>query len=135
MTAIVDPQLPFRMDAYPIERGVITSQPHFRGAMDLSLALCRFENDKQAASKLGIDPGALSCKKGGSKPWSVDEMRRTMEIGQNLIPLAWLASQYGHGLVLLETEAERRERGHRERIAELEFKNRVLTDALRGVSA
>jgi hypothetical protein len=135
MTIIDDPQLPFRMDAYPIERHVITTQPSFRGAMDLSLALCKFVSDKQAAAKIGVDAGAYSCKKNGSKPWAIEEVRRVMEIGQNLIPLSWMAQQYGHGLVLLETEAERRDRGSRERIAELEFKNRVLTDALRGVSA
>jgi len=135
MTPIDEPQLPFRMDAYPIERNVIIAQPNFRGAMNLSIDLCRFENDKQASGKVGVDAGAYSCKKNGQKPWSVDEMRRVMEIGQNLMPLSWLAHQYGHGLVLLETEAERRDRISQERIVELEFKNRVLTDALRGVAA
>lgn len=135
MTTIVQPSLQFRIDAYPIERAKIVTQPNFAGAMDLSLSLCGFENDKDAARKLDMDCGALSCKKSGQKPWNVAEVCRVMERGQHLIPLAYLAHQYGHGLVLLETEAERRERAMREEIAELRMKNQVLIDAINGKSA
>ena len=55
-----------------------------------------------------------------------------MDAGQNLIPLAWLAAQYGHGLVMLETEAERRERALIEALETERVKVRVLTDALHG---
>src|SRR5690348_1606370 len=132
MTTIVQPDLKFRMDAYPIDREKIIGQPHFHGVMDLSLSLCGFDNDKDAARQLGIDSGAFSCKKNGSKPWSVDEMRRVMERGQNLMPVAYLAAQYGHGLVMLETEAERRERALREEVEALKNDKRVLIEALRG---
>lgn len=132
MTTIEHPQLPFRVDAYPVDRNMITSQPSFLGAMGLSLSLCKFENSKDAARKLDIDSGAYSCKKNGEKPWSVNEVRRVMEIGQNLIPLVWLAHQYGHGLVMLETEAERRERSLRDALEAERVKVRVLTDALHG---
>lgn len=114
MTPIDQPPLPYRMDAYPIEREVITSQPNFRGAMDLSLTLCGFDSDKDAARALKIDPGLFSRRRTGQAAWQVDDVARVMERGQNLIPLAWLASRYGHGLVMLETEAERRERAARE---------------------
>ncbi len=132
MTAIDQPALTFRMDAYPLEREVIVSQPNFRGAMDLSLALCGFESDKDASRALGIDPGLLSRRRTGSAPWQVDDMRKTMERGQNLIPLAWLANQYGHGLVMLETEAERRERAQRDLITEQAGKIAYLESLVRG---
>jgi hypothetical protein len=135
LTTIVQPDLQFRMDAYPVERDKIVIQPNFRGAMELSLSLCRFENDKDAARQLGMDGSALSCKKSGQKPWNVDEVQRVMERGQHLIPLAYLAHQYGHGLVMLETEAERRERALREQVAALQHEKRVLIEALRGSGA
>lgn len=117
MTTVVDPlPLRFRMDAYPVERDVITSLPTFNRAMDLSQSLIKAENSKDLARKLRIDSGAFSCKQNGTKPWNVDEVQRSMELGQNLIPVAWLAHRYGHGLVMLETEAERRERAMREQL-------------------
>src|SRR5690348_5123967 len=129
MTTIVQPDLQFRMDAYPIEREKIVAQPNCRGAMELALSLCGFDNDKDAARQLDIDSGALSCKRSGQKPWNVDEVKRVMERGQHLIPLAYLAHQYGHGLVMLETEAERRERALREQVAALQNEKRVLIEA------
>jgi len=132
MTTIEQRQFPFRVEAYPMDRHIITTQPNFVKAMDLALTLCKFESSKDAARKLEIDAGAFSCKKDGNKPWSVDEVRRVMDAGQNLIPLAWLAAQYGHGLVMLETEAERRERGLMEALEAERVKVRVLTDALHG---
>lgn len=135
MTTVVQPSLAFRIDAYPLERDKIVAQPNFTAAMDLSLSLCGFENDKDAARKLDMDSGALSCKKSGQKPWNVSEVCRVMERGQHLIPLTYLAHQYGHGLVLLETEAERRERALREEIAELRMRNQVLVDAINGKPA
>lgn len=119
MTTVVDPlPLRFRMDAYPVDRDVIVGLPSFSRAMDLSQSLIKAQNSKDLARKLKIDSGAFSCKQNGSKPWNVEEVQRTMELGQNLIPVAWLAHRYGHGLVMLETEAERRERAMREQLAE-----------------
>lgn len=132
MTPIEQPRIPFRMEAYPVERDVITSQPNFEGAMDLALRLCRFENDKDAARGLDIDAGLFSKRRNGQAPWQIPDVRKVMERGQCLIPLAWLAHQYGHGLVMLETEAERRERSLREELAAERNKVRVLTDALHG---
>lgn len=132
MSAVEQPNLTFRMEAYPVERELIVSQPNFRGAMDLSLALCRFDNDKDAARALEIDQGLLSKRRNGQAPWQVDDMVKVMERGQNLIPLAYLSHRYGHGLVMLETEAERRERALREQIVQLQMEKRVLTEAIRG---
>lgn len=117
MKPVERPQLPFRMDAYPVDRDVIVAQPNFAKAMDLSLTLCKFENDKHAAAKLNIDQGLFSKRRNGQSPWQIPDMRAVMERGQNLIPLVWLAHQYGHGLVMLETEAERRERAMRDQLA------------------
>lgn len=117
MSRVVDPlPLRFRMDAYPVDRDVIHALPSFNRAMDLSQSLIKALNAKDLARKLKIDSGAFSCKQNGTKPWNVDEVQRTMELGQNLIPVAWLAHRYGHGLVMLETEAERRERAMREQL-------------------
>ena len=136
MTGVDDPrELPFRMDAYPLDRDVITSQPTFTRAMALSLSLVKANNDKDLARKLRIDTGAFSCKQNGTKPWSVDEVSRAMKLGQNLIPLAWMAGQYGHGLVMLETEAERRERAMRDGIAERDAKIAYLESLVRGRAA
>lgn len=118
MTEIVyPPELAFRMEAYPIDRNVITAPATFNRAMDLCLSLVAADNAKDLARKLKIDPGAFSCKLSGTKPWGQDEIDRAMRAGQNLIPLAWWAARYGHGLVMLETEAERRERAMRETMA------------------
>lgn len=134
MTDVVQPSLPYRIEAYPVPRETIAAQTSFVGAMNLSLSLCNFKSDKQAADKLDIDPGLLSSRKQGTKPWQVDDMRKVIEYGQHAAPLAWLGHQYGLGLVVLETEAERRERSHLERIAQLESENRVLINAIRGTT-
>lgn len=132
MSTVEQPHLTFRMEAYPVDRDVIVNQLNFRGAMDLSLTLCRFDNDKDAARALDIDQGLLSKRRNGQAPWQVDDMVKVMERGQHLIPLTYLAHRYGHGLVMLETEAERRERAMREEIAQLRMEKRVLTEALHG---
>jgi hypothetical protein len=126
------PRLPFRMDAYPVDRDVVVQQPNFERAMDLSLSLCRFANDKEAAAKLGIDQGLFSKRRSGQSPWQVPDIRKVMERGQNLIPLAWLAHQYGHGLVMLETEAERRERAMREQLQDSAEKIAYLEQLVQG---
>jgi hypothetical protein len=135
MSEIVQARIPFRVQAYPLARESILEQPTFTGAMKLAMSLCKFKNDKDAARILDIDSALLSKRSSGIAPWQVEDMRKVMDHGQNLVPLAWLAHQYGHGLVMLETEAERRERIHLERIAELEMKNRVLIDAINGRTA
>lgn len=132
MQTVDQPSLPYRMDAYPVEREVIVSQPNFRGAMDLSIALCGFDNDKDAARALGIDAGLFSRRRTGQAPWQVDDMRKVMERGQNLIPLAWLSHSYGHGLVMLETEAERRERAMRETLTQQAEKIAYLESLVQG---
>ena len=133
MNEIVDPpEIAFRMDAYPVERGVINACQNFTRAMDLSLSMVSAENGKDLARKLRIDPGAFSCKVNGQKPWSQDEVDRAMRLGNNLIPLAWWAHRYGHGLVLLETEAERRERAQRELITEQASKIAYLESLVTG---
>lgn len=132
MTTIEQPSIAFRMDAYPIDRDLIVNRPSFAGAMELAISLCNFENDKQAASRLDIDAALYSKRKNGQAEWQMPDVRRVMERGQNLIPLAWLANQYGHGLVMLETEAERQNRELREQLDAERLKNRVLVDALHG---
>lgn len=135
MKTVGDPMpLPFRMDAYPVDRDLITNLPTFSRAMGLSHSLIKAENDKDLARKLRIDSGAFSCKQNGSKPWNIDEVQRSMELGQNLIPVAWLAHRYGHGLVMLETEAERRERAMREGLAERDAKIAYLEALVTGAT-
>ena len=46
--------------------------------------------------------------------------------------IAWLAHRYGHGLVMLETEAERRERAMREGLAERDAKIAYLEGLVTG---
>lgn len=135
MTAVDRPQLPFRIDAYPIEREVIIAQPNFDKAMDLALTLCRFKNDKDAAHKLKIDQGLFSKRRNGQAPWQVPDIRAVIERGQNLIPLTWLAHQYGHGLVMLETEAERRERAMHDELEARDLKIAYLEALLTGKAA
>jgi hypothetical protein len=136
LSAVVDPlPLVFRMDAYPVDHDVIHALPNFNRAMDLSQSLIHAQNAKDLARKLRIDTGAFSCKQNGQKPWNIDEVVRTMELGQNLIPLAWLSHRYGHGLVMLETEAERRERAMREDLAERDRKIAYLESLMMGKPA
>src|SRR5690606_33705100 len=104
-------------------------------AMELALALCKFTNDKEAANKLGIDQGLFSKRKNGQAPWQIPDIRAVMERSQSLIPLAWLSSQYGHGLVVLETEAERRERSMRDSLAERDQKIAYLEQLVMGKAA
>ena len=132
MTEIEQPSLPLRMEAYPVERSMIFAQPNFRGAMNLSLDLCGFQSDKDAARALGIDAALLSRRRNGQAPWQHDDAVKVMQRGQHLIPLAWQAHQFGHGLVMLETEAERRERAMRDGLAERDAKIAYLEQLVQG---
>ncbi|MBS0218101.1 MAG: hypothetical protein JSR63_07925 [Proteobacteria bacterium] len=128
----VDRPLNFRMEAYPVDREVIFELPTFNKAMDLTLSLCDFENDKDAARKLQIDPGLFSKRRTGQAPWQVNDVDRVMQFRQTLLPVAWWAHRYGHGLVMLETEAERRERGMREELAQANDKIKYLESLVTG---
>lgn len=89
-------------------------------------------DDKEIYCELGIDPATWSRIKSDQANLPSNMIGRFCEIVDNVIYVQWICHQVGHYPVLTKTEAERRAEAAERRAAELEEKNRVLTELLHG---
>lgn len=88
--------------------------------------------DKEIYSAWGVDAGTFSRMKKGEATPQGDAVRAFCEIVGNRIYPEWLAFQVGCGLVVIQTEAERRAAVAEARAAEAERENRLLRELLQG---
>lgn len=107
MTPVEQHPLPLRLCAADVHRDEVMALPSFQRVMEYTLARGPWANDKDAARQLRIDPALYSRRRNGEAPWTVDDMAKVIAATQCMAPLVWIAGQVGHGLVMLETEAER----------------------------
>lgn len=89
-------------------------------------------DDKAIYMELGIDPATFSRIKGGKNTLPADQIARFCEIVDNAIYPEWIAYQLGFGLVMLQSEAERRAEEAERRASEAEQKVGWLMDLLKG---
>lgn len=92
-------------------------------------------DDKEIYLQLDIDAGYFSNIKKGKATLQADIVNTFCAIVDNNIYVEWLAYQVGCQLVQIESETERLLRLAREQIEMLKHDKRVLTEALRGISA
>jgi hypothetical protein len=107
----------------------------FGDAIGLSAEVAGYDLDKQASTDIAMDKGQWSRIKSGQEGIKWERLERFLDAMGNDIPLLWMLHQRGYDVLSLrkrETETERQLREARERIRELELKQRVLVDALNG---
>lgn len=92
-------------------------------------------DDKEIYLQLDIDAGYFSNIKKGKATLQADIVNTFCAIVDNTIYVEWLAYQVGCQLVQIESETERLLRKAHEQIELLKHDKRVLTEALRGITA
>jgi hypothetical protein len=124
-----------------IDPDLIVRQPTLTKALHLCQTLSG-KDDAQFYGANGIvkDQGQWSRIMGqsGSANFPQDKLNLFMDIAGNEAPMLWLLHSRGYDITVLrqrETETERELRLMREENARLRHDKRVLTEALRGVSA
>ncbi|AUN95422.1 transcriptional regulator [Pseudazoarcus pumilus] len=78
--------------------------------------------DKEIYSALDLDPGTFSRIKSGKNTLAADMIRPFCEVVGNTVYPEWIAYTVGCGLVVLQTESERRALEAEARAAEAEKK-------------
>lgn len=131
MRLVEQPSLPMRLSAGDVNRAEVMALPSFERVMEYTLARGPWTNDKDAARKLGIDAGLFSRRRNGQAPWTMDDVARVIAATQCLAPLVWMAGQVGHGLVMLETEAERQVRELRDQLDAERAERQAVEAAMR----
>lgn len=121
-----------------VDPGLIAQQVSLLGAIKLCISLAGFDADKEVYKALGIDAGHWSRIHRGEAHFPVDKLTSLMDLCANEAPLMWLVDDRGYDLGSLrrkETEVERLLRESREENEMLRHDKRVLTEALRGITA
>jgi hypothetical protein len=103
------------------------------GAINLMFDLSGLD-DKEIYITLGIDAGHFSNIRKGKAGchFPPNKITTAMALCESLIPLQWLAHQFGRGLHVLESETERLLRIEREARYKAEEQNRLLIGLLQG---
>lgn len=140
LPAVDDPQASLRLvrAAQAIDPKLVTAQPSLLAAIKLCISLGGFQADKQVYSALDIDAGHWSRILRSDAHFPVDKLTDLMDLCGNEAPLIWLTHSRGYDAASLrkrETETERSLREAHEQLDTERMKVRLLTDALRGVSA
>lgn len=87
--------------------------------------------DKEIYLALDIDPGTFSRIKKGTNTLPADMLATFCRVVGNVIYADWLAFQIGCGLVVLQTEAERRAIEAEAALAQERVRYQALLDAFR----
>lgn len=120
---------PPRAGELPLE--LVTKQP----SMSRAIALCMQASgldDKEVYLTLGIDAGHWSRIVKGDAHFPINKLGQLMDVCGNDAPLMWLANARGYGLVILQTEAERRAEAAEQALAVEREKVRLLTELMQG---
>lgn len=116
----------------PIE--LIAKQPNFLGAIALCVQLSGLE-DKEVYLTLGVDAGHWSRIMKAEAHFPVNKLGDLMDLCGNEAPLLWLANHRGYGLVVLESESERRAKDAERKLAEANSRIQWMTELLQGRAA
>lgn len=112
---------------------ILKKRKSFLGAINLCIDLSGHE-DKELYMSLGIDAGHWSNLRKGKGHFPPDKINELMDLCCNEAPLMWLAESRGYGLVVLQTESERRAEAAEQALADANNKVKMLTDLLQGRS-
>lgn len=132
-SAIEQGQLPLTRNALKsdIPVDVVAKQKTFLGAVNLCITESGLE-DKEIYLALDIDAGHFSHLRKGEGHFPINKLNDLCDLCGNEAPLQWFAHSRDYGLVMLQSEAERRAEELEKQLADERLKNRVLIEALHG---
>mgnify|MGYP000120737825 CR=1 FL=1 len=110
LTAVDQPQLALtrKVDRFNLALELVINQRTLLGAIALCVQMSGLE-DKEVYMALGIDAGHWNrIMKKGEAHFPVSKLSDLMDLCGNEAPLMWLAHHRGYGLVVLQSEAEKR---------------------------
>jgi hypothetical protein len=136
MMAVEQPELALtrKADHVDVPLSLVLKQPSLSSAIALCVQLSGLE-DKEVYLTLGIDAGHWSRIMKGDAHFPVNKLSDLMDMCGNEAPLMWWSHSRGYGLVLLQSEAERRADAAEERAKEMEKQLLFLTQILQGKAA
>jgi hypothetical protein len=110
---------------------LVVRQTTLAGAIQLCVQLSGLE-DKELYLALGVDAGHWSRITKGEGHFPVSKLPALMDLCGNEAPLLWLARERGYGLVVLQSEAERRAEAAERALRQEQDKVRMLTALMQG---
>lgn len=109
LTAVDQPQLALtrKVDKFNLALELVVKQRTFSGAIALCVQMSGLD-EKEVYMALEIDAGHWTRIMKGDAHFPVNKLSDLMDLCGNESPLMWLANHRGYGLVVLQSEAERR---------------------------
>lgn len=118
-----------------VDLGQVERLPSMTRAIALCSDLGGFENDKDFARTVGLDPTVWTRIKDGERHYPHDGFEELFNVCGNEVPLHWLAYRRGYVLTPKESELERRLRLKDQENERLKLENRLLREIAVGKAA
>jgi hypothetical protein len=115
----------------PLPIHTVMKQKTLLGAVNLCIAESGLD-DKEIYLALDIDSGHFSNLRKGNGHFPTNKLNALCDLCGNEAPLQWWAHSRGYGLVVLESESERRAKEAEKRALDAEEKLRFLTSIMQG---
>lgn len=136
LSPVDQPQLALtrKVDRFIISMEIVMRQRSLSQAIALCVQMSGLD-DKEVYLSLEIDPGHWTRIMKGDAHFPVNKLNDLMDMCGNEAPLMWLANHRGYGLIVLQTEAEKRAEAAEIALRAEREKTKLLTDLLKGKTA
>lgn len=133
LTLVDQPGLPLtrKVDKFAIPLEMVVKQRSLSQAIALCVQMSGLD-DKEVYMSLEIDAGHWTRIMKGDAHFPVNKLCDLMDMCGNESPLMWLANFRGYGLVVLQTESERRAEAAEIALRAEREKTKMLTALLQG---
>lgn len=123
-----------KADPVDVPLELVVKQPTLAAAIALCVQASGLE-EKEVYLALEIDAGHWTRIMKGDAHFPVNKLNMLMDLCGNEAPLMWLANSRGYGLVMLQSEAERRAAEAEHALEKEREKNQLLERLLLGKKA
>lgn len=123
-----------KVDRIGLSLELVVKQRTLAGAIALCVQMSGLD-DKEVYLPLEIDAGHWTRIMKGDAHFPVNKLSDLMDMCGNEAPLMWLANHRGYGLVVLQSEAEKRAEAAELALRAEREKTKLLTDLLQGKAA
>lgn len=133
LNRVDQPQLALtrKVDKFNLALDLVIKQRTLSGAIALCVQMSGLD-DKEVYMALEIDAGHWTRIMKGDAHFPVNKLSDLMDLCGNEAPLMWLSHHRGYGLVVLQSEAEKRADAAELALRTEREKNRMLTEILQG---
>lgn len=133
LTAVDQPQLVLtrRVDKFKLALELVINQRTLSAAIALCVQMSGLD-DKEVYLSLEIDAGHWNRIMKGDAHFPVNKLSDLMDLCGNEAPLMWLAHHRGYGLVVLQSEAEKRAESAELALRAEREKNKMLMEIVQG---